>query len=74
MRRDSDRSHTRSTAAVRDAKRFVQIKMTDVRAHVTGATKPDLRVHVRTIHVNLPTVLMDDLANLLDRLFKHTVR
>ena len=74
VRADADRSHARTAAAVRNAERLVQIQMANIRADVARTAKPDLRVHVRAVHVNLAAVRMHDLANLADRCFEHAVR
>ena len=74
MFRDANRPDARSAAAVRDAKRFVQIQMADVRADEAGAGEADLRVHVRAVHVNLAAVRVDDFANLADGRLEHAVR
>ena len=74
MLRHADRPHARPAAAVRNAEGLVQIQMADIRADIAGPVKPDLRIHVRAVHVNLPAVLVDDLADLLDRFFEHAMR
>ena len=74
MLRHADRSHARPAAAVRDAEGLVQIEVADVRADVAGRGQADLRVHVRAVHVNLPAVLVDDLADFLDGFLEHAVR
>ena len=74
MLRDTDRANAGPAAAVRNAKRFVQIEMTNVRAHVARPAKPDLRIHVRAIHVNLAAVRMNNLANFADGGFENAVR
>src|SRR5439155_6275067 len=40
-------SHARPATAVRDAERFVQVQVANVRANVSRAAETDLRVHVR---------------------------
>src|SRR2546430_17514465 len=70
----ADRSHPRSTAAMRNAKRFVQVQVTDIRPEVGRATKADLRVQIRAVHVNLSAELMDDVAYLFDVFLEHAVR
>ena len=58
---NTNRTHARTAAAVRDAKCLVQVQMADVRADVRRAAKSDLGVHVGAVHVNLPAMLMNDL-------------
>ena len=38
-----------------------------------GGVRPDLRVHVRAVHVDLPAVLVNDRADLPDRLLEDAV-
>jgi hypothetical protein len=74
MRGHCDGAHTWSAAAMRDAEGLVQVEMADIGTDATGRGQPDLRVHVRTIHVNLAAMFMRELADLDDALLKHAVR
>ena len=74
MRRHGDRSHARPAAAMRNRERLVQVQVTDVGADRRRAREPDLRVHVRAVHVNLAAVLVDDRADLADLFLEHAVR
>ena len=69
-----DRPHARATAAMRNAKRFVQIQMANIRAVITRTTEPNLGVHVGAIEINLAAVRVHDLANLADGWLKDAVR
>ena len=69
----ADRTHPGAAAAVRNAKRFVQIQVADVGPDVARPAKADLRVHVRAVHVDLAAVFMHDLADFLDRGFEDAV-
>ena len=69
----ADRSHPRATAAMRDAKRLVQVQMADIRAEVGRATKADLRIHIRAVQIDLSPEPMDDFTNLLDAFLEHAV-
>ena len=61
MRGDADRAHARAAAAVRDAEGLVQVEVADVGADSRpGRQRPDLRVHVGAVHVDLAAVLVDD--------------
>ena len=73
VRRHGDRPHARAAAAVRNRERLVQVQVADVGADRRRARQPDLRVHVRAVHVDLPAVLVDDRADLLDVLLEHAV-
>src|SRR5215831_10553324 len=66
MTGNGDRTHPWSAAPVGNAKRLVQIQMTDIRADVAGPTNPNLRIHIRAIHIDLAAVGMNDLANAPD--------
>ena len=74
MFRHANRPDARAAAAVRNAKRLVQIQMAHVRADEAGRGQADLRVHVRAVHIDLPAVRVDDLANLADGFLEHAVR
>ena len=73
MRGDRDRAHAGAAAAVRDAEGLVQVQVADVGADVGGPREADLRVHVRAVHVDLAAVLVDDAADLADRLLEDAV-
>ena len=70
----TDRSHTRAAAAVWDAKRLVQIQMTNISAIIAGATKADLRIQVCAVHVNLAAVGVNDVANFANGRLEHAMR
>ena len=70
----TDRPDARAATAVRDAKRLVQIEMANIGADVAGAGQADLRVEIGAVHVDLPAVFVDDLANLADAPLVHAVR
>src|ERR1043166_8520602 len=53
---DADRPDAGTAATVRNAERFVQIQMANVRAVIPRAAQAALRVHVRAVHVNLPAM------------------
>ena len=48
--------------------------MDDVDAHVAGARDADEGIHVRAVHVNESTCLMNDFADLFDVAFEETER
>ena len=47
--------------------------MADIRANIAGPTEPHLGVQVRAIHIDLPTVRMDDLTDAADLRLEDTV-
>ena len=74
VRGHADRAHARSAAAVRDRERLVQVQVADVGADRRGTREPDLRVHVRAVHVDLTAVLVNDGADVLDGVLEHAMR
>ena len=70
----ADRSHTRAAAPVWDAKRLVQIQMTDIGAIIAGAAKADLRIQVCAVHVNLAAMRVHDVADFPNGWFEYAVR
>ena len=64
---DTDRPHPRPPAAVRDAKRLVEVQVAHIGAHVGRPAQPHLGVHVGAVHVHLAAVRVHDLAHLPDR-------
>src|ERR1043165_5571720 len=70
---DADRSDAGAAAAVRDAEGLVEIEMANVGADIARAAETDLRIHVRTVHVNLAAVRVNDFANLTDSGFENAV-
>ncbi len=74
MRRDADRAHARTAAAVRDAEGLVQVEVADVGADIARAAEADLRVHVGAVHVDLPAMLVHDAADLPDAGLEDAVR
>jgi hypothetical protein len=71
---DCDWPDPRSTSAVRDTERLVEIQVTHVSAKEAGLGDTDQRIQVCAVYVDLPTVVVNDLANLADCGFKNAVR
>jgi len=67
---DADRSKTRTTTSVGDAEGLVEIQVADICANHSGRCDAKLSIHVGTIHVDLPTILMHRVADLLDAILK----
>src|SRR5688572_966110 len=74
MTSDGDRPHARPTASMRNAECFVQVQMAHVCADVAGTAESHLRIHICTVHIDLPTVCMDDLTDASDIGFEYPVR
>lgn len=69
----SDRSHSRSTTTVGNAERLVKVQVRNIWTKITRPAKSNLGVHIGSVHVNLPTSLMDHITNFGNFLFKYTV-
>src|SRR5215468_7241097 len=65
--------HSRTAAAVRNAKGLVEIEMANVGPKIARTAKTDLRVHVGPIHVDLPAMRVNDFADLSNGLFENAV-
>src|ERR687885_1248582 len=65
--------HPRSTAAVGNTEGFVQIQVTDICPNIPRTAQTHLSIHIRPVHVNLPTMGMDNLTDFPNSLFKYTV-
>ena len=63
MTRDTDGPHSRTAAAVRNAKRLVEVEMADVGADIPGTAKSYLGIHVGAVHIHLSTMRMHNLAD-----------
>src|SRR5580704_13096402 len=73
MRSDADRTHARAATAVRNAERLVQIEMADIGAVIAGPRQSDLRIQIRTVEIDLPTMAMHDVADFADVLFEYAM-
>src|SRR5258708_10743895 len=71
---DANWTNTWTAAAMRDAKRLVQIQMANVGAVIAGPAETDLCIHVCAIHVNLSAMCVHNVADLADGCFKNAVR
>ncbi len=72
--RHGNRPHPRTAAAMRNRKCLVQVQVAHVRADCRRACQPDLRVHVRAVHVDLAAVLVHGRADLANPILEHAVR
>jgi len=70
---DTDRADTWTAATMRDAEGFVEIQMANIGSEIAGAAEADLRIHIRTVHVNLTTSGVDEIANITDAFLENTV-
>ena len=69
----ADRAHARATATMGNAEGLVQVHVAHVGAQFGRAHQADLGIEVCTIEINLPAMVMNDLADIDDRLFEHAV-
>lgn len=70
---DTDGSNTRATTTVGNAEGLVQVQVADISTESARGGEANLSVHVGTVHVDLATVLVDELANLANLGLEDTV-
>ena len=73
MRSNTNRAHARTTTSVRNSEGLVQVQVTNICANVTRIGKSNLSVHVRTVHVYLSAVGVNDICNFIDGFLEYTV-
>src|SRR5947209_7215671 len=74
MRFAGDRTDARPAAAMRNAKRLVQVEMRNVGAEVSRCSQSDERVQVGAIDVDLAAVLVQDRTDSIDAGLEDAVR
>ena len=62
----TDRATTRTTTTVRDSEGLMQVEVTDVCTDEAWVGKTYLSIHVRTIHVDEGSTIMDTLTEIDD--------
>ena len=72
--RAADGTHARTAPAVRHREGLVQVQVAHVRADAPRRGEPDLRVHVRAVHVHLCAVEVRRVHQLADALLEQPVR
>lgn len=72
VRLDTDGAHTGSSTSMGDAEGLVQVQVADISTNVTGRGQTDLGVHVGSVHVDLASVGMNDLAGIRHSVLKDT--
>lgn len=72
VRLDTDGAHTGSTTSVGDTEGLVQVQVADISTNVAGRGQTDLGVHVGSVHVDLASVGVNDLAGIRDSVLKDT--
>ena len=73
MLSDADRADAWTAATMRDAEGFVEIQMANIGSEIAGAAETDLRIHIRTVHVNLTTSGVDEIANIADAFLENAM-
>ena len=68
------RTDAGTAAAVGDAERLVQVEVADVGTELARLGQADERVEVGAVDVHLTAGVVDDVADLADRLLEHAVR
>ena len=68
-----NRPHSRPAAAMRNAKRFMQIHVAHISAQFGGPHQTNLCIEICAIQINLPAMSVDDVADINDALFINTV-
>ena len=66
MLRNTNRTHAGTTSTVRDGKCFMQIQVAYIGTDHTRTGESHLSIHVGTVHVDLTTVIMNDLGDFFD--------
>src|SRR5271155_5581204 len=57
---------------MRNAESLVKIQVADISSDLTRITQTDLSIKVGAIHINLTTMVVDDLTHCLDMRFKYS--
>src|ERR1700739_695506 len=68
-----DRAHSWSSSSMWYGKGFVKVKVANVCSYTGRVCKPNLCIHICTIHINLSAVLMYYLGYLRYGFFEHSV-
>ena len=74
MRSNADRSHSWSAAAVWNTECLVQIEMANVCANLARSHESNERIEIRSVHIDLAAVLMNNLAEFANAFFENAVR
>ncbi len=70
----ADRPHAGAAAAVRNAESLMQIQVRHIRTELGRTGQADQRVHIGAVHIHLPAILVDDVANGAHFGLEHAVR
>ncbi len=67
------RADSRAAATVRDCKSLVKVQVTNICTDNARVCKTHLGIHICPVHIDQTSVFVDNIHNLADALFKHTV-
>src|SRR3954465_3645004 len=70
----ADRSHSWSASTMRYGECFVEIQMTYIGSNKSRRRYSNLRIHISSVHVHLPTMLMNEIGYLFYSFFLNPVR
>ncbi|MNY08856.1 hypothetical protein D3C86_1417320 [compost metagenome] len=62
----TDRTNSRTTTTVRNCEGLMKIQVTNVCPDITRTCESNLRIHIRTIHIDLSAVIVCQLCNFFD--------
>ena len=68
-----DRSDAWAATPMGDGEGLVQVQMADVGAEASRPSEADHGIQVRAVEIDLPTMVVDQLADLHDGLLEHAV-
>ena len=69
----TDGADTWATATMRNTEGFVQVEVGYIATKLTWLTDTDHRIEVGTIDINLTTMIVNDLTDFFNTLFKHAM-
>ena len=70
----ADGPNSRAAASMGDTERLVQVQVANISTNLTRRAQANLSIHVGAVHVDLPAVFVDNLADLLDLGLKDSIR
>ena len=71
---DADGANSRATTTVRDTESLVKVQVANISAEGTRRGQTNLSIHVGTVHVDLATILVNNVANLANLGLEDTER
>jgi len=68
---DPDGSHSGTSTTVRNTKCFVEVQVANVRTQKSGTRPPGLSIHIRTVHIDLTAIVVNQIYDLLNVIVKN---